>query len=314
MLLARLAGTIVLALGVSLSLVGPAHAQESRDAVRLDAVMEPNTLLDADALLLLWGRKLGVAMFYDQQMVGTKVRLPSGDLTWGTFKKVLDFNDIVLDQKEVLGQTLIFAHLRRNFPCKLGPPFPLVSAEEAAKHADEVVTTVLTVKHGGGNDIFATVRGLLVRDVNRIGNILYVRGPEAIILVDFGANIAYYARVIAALDVPGAGARVFDLAHSNAEDTALVLDPLADPGTKVVPAPRTNQVVVRGTAAELARMADLVAKVDVPTGSARPRHRADTGGVALWKIATAFAAVAFVGQTILLRRFQRRSLLTKLSV
>jgi hypothetical protein len=306
----HLAGTVVLALSVFLS--RGASAQDARfDDVILDASVEEGGV-DADKMLQLWGKRLGVPLYADQQLAGTKLRMQGGPITWSAFKKVLDFYDIVIDQKNLAGVTILFAHLRRNFPCKLGPPFPVVSVDEAWKHPDEVVSCVMKIQHGAGNDIFATVRGLLVRDVNRIGNILYVRGPEALIIVDFGSNVDYYAKMIRALDIPEGNTRVFDLEHANAEDLAHILDPLGDMGTRVIAAPRTNQVVVRGHGPDVARLAGLVSKLDVAGGPARPRFRADAG-IALWKIATAFAVVAFIGQTILLRRFQRRALLSKLA-
>ncbi len=310
----RLAPLVLL---VSCTLLAtPLRAQEGRfDQVTLEAVVEAGGQTDADALLQLWSKKLGVTIFIDQQMAGTKIKHlnSSTSMTWGGFKKVLDFYDIVIDEKEVVGQTILFAHLRRNFPAKVGPPFRTVTVEEAAKRPDEVVTALIPIKHGSGNDIFATVRGLLVRDVNRIGNILYVRGPEMIIIVDFGMNVSYYASVIRALDAPGAFVKVFDLQHGNADDTAVALEPLLEPGSKVISSPRTNQVIIRGNAGEAARLGEIIAKIDVPSGVQRPRFKADTMGIALWKIATAFAVVAFIGQTVLLRRFQRRALLTKLS-
>src|SRR4029077_20062058 len=101
-------------------------------------------------------------------MSGTNLRLSSGTIAWGAFKQVLDFHDIVIEQKTVVGATIFFAHLRRNFPARLGPPFEVVAADKLAGLGDQIVTATYRVENGAGNDIFATVRGLLVRDVNRI--------------------------------------------------------------------------------------------------------------------------------------------------
>src|SRR5205814_4459164 len=108
-------------------------------------------------------------------------------------------------------------HLRRNIPAKLGPPFPVVD-DKTLPPREELLTALVQVTNGAGNDIFATVRGLLVRDVNRIGNILYVRGPEVIIIVDYSANVEYYLKIIRALDVqaPGQITRVIPIQYAPA--------------------------------------------------------------------------------------------------
>ncbi|MCW8137834.1 MAG: hypothetical protein KIT58_02920 [Planctomycetota bacterium] len=69
---------------------------------------------------------------------------------------------------------------------------------------DELVTAVFQVKHGAGNSIFATVRGLLTRDTNRIGNILSTWGPRSSSSSTSPRRSATTrARVIDILDVAG---------------------------------------------------------------------------------------------------------------
>jgi hypothetical protein len=290
-----------------------AFGQDALDAIELDVKVDPATPIEADKLLALWSDRLQIPIVRDPQMAGTIIRLRDGKLSWGTFKQMLDFVDVVIEKRTIATANIFFAHLRRNIPARLGPPFPVVSVDELASRGDEIVTTVMNVKNGAGNDIFATVRGLLVRDVNRIGNILYVRGPETIIIVDFAYNCSYYAKIIQSLDVPGAGmnTRVFDLQHANVEDTLVALYPVAE-GVKLTGSPRTNQLIASGSATDVGRIASLVEKIDVATGTQRPRFHQDPG-VALWKLATAFAAIAFVGQTVLLRRYQKRLLAKALS-
>ena len=64
------------------------------------------------------------------------------------------------------------------------------------------MTRVVQVRHGGGNAIFATLRGLLTRDPNRVGNLLYVQGSEQLVVCDFARNVRYYEQTIRALDQP----------------------------------------------------------------------------------------------------------------
>jgi type II secretory pathway component GspD/PulD (secretin) len=329
MLSNRLAGTLVLALGVFLA--SPARAQDKPlDSVELNVEVDPNAAIDADKLLNLWSDALKVPILIDPQMVGTKFKLRSQQhMTWAAFKQIADFYDIVIEDREVLGTRILYARLRRNVPATVGPPFPLVAVPDLAAHSGEVVTTVIPIRNGSGNDIFATVRGLLVRDINRMGNILWVRGPDVMILVDFAQNVDYYAKIVSALDVPehSTPARVFRLEHAAAEDALRQLEPLFHDETttytkegpttaertlaRIVACPRTNQLIVRGSESEIATAARILAEIDTVDGKAPPRWREATPPWG-WKLAALFAAIAFIGQTILLRRFQRSLRTTKL--
>jgi type II secretory pathway component GspD/PulD (secretin) len=154
---------------------------------------------------------------------------------------------------------------------------------------DELVTAVFQVKHGAGASIFATVRGLLTRDTNRIGNILYVQGPERIILVDLASKVRYYREVIEQLDVPAAGpataTHIIQLQFADVTRVANVLWNLhpqtqaAAPaqGQPVVVAPaasgvpplritydaRTNQLLLSGPAEQLPAIERVVKALDV---------------------------------------------------
>src|SRR5262245_38684421 len=101
--LRRIAGASVVALAL-LALTAPqlSRAQDNKpaenlDNIELDNVVDPNAgPVDADAILRLWGRKLKIPIFIDQQMAGTKIKFLQSDvkLTWGLFKRILDFYDI----------------------------------------------------------------------------------------------------------------------------------------------------------------------------------------------------------------------------
>lgn len=110
-------------------------------------------------------------------------------------------NDVVL--VEVGG--VLQAHHRRNINARLAVPWELVDG--LAPDGDRPVTAVVPIRHGSGSSIFAVLRGLLVRDLNRIANILYVAGPEVIIVTDLAANVRHYQQVIATLDRPPPFAR-----------------------------------------------------------------------------------------------------------
>lgn len=308
----RIAGAAVIALAV-VAVAAPLSRGQDKppapptapnlDDIEIDAVTEGTN--DADAILKLWARKLKVPIFIDQQMAGTKIKFLQSDvkLTWGLFKKILDFYDIVLDEKEVNGHWIMFAHLRRNIPAKVGPPFPVVRADsneeksEKMPPREEIVTAVIQVNNGAGNDIFATVRGLLVRDVNRIGNILYVRGPEVIIIVDYASNVEYYLKVIRALDVqaPGQITRIIQINFAPAEDIVRVVQsllrgpgqggpggppgmPVGIPGTATLQPPqviadqRTNKLIVQAYKHQFPEIERLIGELDVKAPNRPPKY------------------------------------------
>lgn len=148
-------------------------------------------------LLQRWADARGKVLQLDPQLAQLRLRFGAdAALDATSFRHILDFHDVVLLERG----DVLEAHHRRNLSQKGGPPWQHV--EGLAPRTDELVTCVVPIEHGAGSSIFATVRGLLTRDANRIGNILYVQGPEVIILVDLGHNVRYYQEVIAALDRP----------------------------------------------------------------------------------------------------------------
>jgi len=242
---------------------------------------------------------LKLPIFVDPQMAGVKIKFLQADikLTWGIAKQILGFYEIVLEEKNVNGHWLMFAHMRRNVPAKVGPPFPVESIkdEEDIKKKlpprEEVVTAVIQVKNGAGNDIFSTVRGFLVRDINRLGNILYVRGPEVIIIVDYASNVEYYLKIIKALDVQAHGqeTRVIQVKFALAQDIVKVvqqlLRPQGGPGQPGAPPPgvpvgapggasllppqiigddRTNKIIVQAYDYQFQAIDQILTELDVP--------------------------------------------------
>jgi len=60
---------------------------------------------------------------------------------------------------------------------------------------------IFMVEHGDAAGIFRRLRGLLVRDPERAGNILYVPGSQLILLVDRASRLADYQALVDSLDV-----------------------------------------------------------------------------------------------------------------
>ncbi len=189
------AATLAALLFVSTSTFGLA---QERPVERPDGALHVEAgELPVEQLVQRWARAQGKVLQLDPQLVDERVRFSAdADLDAETLRHVLDMHDVVLVERDGVLQ----AHHRRNLSQKVAPPWDYV--EGLAPRSDRVVTCVVPIRHGAGNSIFATVRGLLTRDTNRIGNILYVPGPEVIILLDLGHNVRYYQEVIAALDRP----------------------------------------------------------------------------------------------------------------
>ena len=194
-----------LAAGLLVFAAVPALAQEQplerpEATLRVEAGEAP-----VSDLLQRWADARGKVLQLDPQLAQLRLRFgAAAELDAASLRHVLDFHDVVLLERG----DVLEAHHRRNLSQKGGPPWQHV--EGLAPRTDELVTCAVPIVHGAGSAIFATVRGLVTRDANRIGNILYVQGPEVIILVDLGHNVRYYQEVIAALDrppptAPGAG-------------------------------------------------------------------------------------------------------------
>ncbi|MCO5169436.1 MAG: hypothetical protein M9894_24085 [Planctomycetes bacterium] len=181
----------------ALVLSTPARAQVATptDGPRLEVAAGDLSVTD---LLERWAALEGKVLVVDPQVQPIRVRLTvDAALDARMLRHVLDMHDVVLVERD----GVLEAHHRRNVNQKAGPPWDYV--EGLAPRSDRLVTCVVPIRHGGGSSIFAVVRGLLTRDTNRISNILYVQGPEVLIIVDLGHNVRYYQEVIAALDRPG---------------------------------------------------------------------------------------------------------------
>lgn len=186
-----------LAAGLLLLVSTPATAQE-RPVERPDPTIQVEAgEVSLEQVLQRWASAQGKLLQLDPQLQPYTVRFAApASLDALTLRHVLDMHDAVLVERD----GVLEAHHRRNVAQKLGPPWDYV--EGLAPRDDRLVTCVVPIEHGAASSIFGVVRGLLVRDTNRIGNVLYVQGPEVIVLVDFGHNVRYYQEVIAALDRP----------------------------------------------------------------------------------------------------------------
>jgi type II secretory pathway component GspD/PulD (secretin) len=322
------------AIAIAFLLVSPAFADTPSGAARnVDDVTYgapfPTENADTAKILESWAQRLGNDVIVDPQIRGQTLKIIEGgpELTWGLFKQALDMQDdpVVIEEREVDGKWVTHAHCRRNLTTRIAPPFPVVGDDEALPKREQVVTAFVPVKNGCGADIFANVRGLLTRDVNRVGNILYVRGPEVLIVVDLAKNVDYYREVIRRLDVKPLGpeTRVFSLARAPAAYAARTIQTLFCPSSRLAPDkaqapdarepvvvsdPRTNQLFVTAHADTLAQVEKVVSSLDGETRApppSKPEVAASWGETLLrasGDIAAITLLVAFAGHMIGRRR------------
>ena len=291
------AGAPVVGLTVGLALLGlgaPVLAQETpRDQAEMTMEVRPDTEIAVPQILQQWGTKFDALVIMDPQVQTIRIKFLTNidvPMTWGTMKMILDFYDVVIVESQPTpnGPFVIRAHHRRNLAQKEGPPWRYVEGTDLPEH-EELVTAVFQVEHGAGNSIFSTVRGLLTRDTNRVGNILYVPGPEIIIIVDLASKVRYYGRVIQALDVAGPRVqmKIFQITFAPVQDLTNVLttvlatlggtqgvgqqgQPVATtPGqggraqTQVMADPRTNQLIVAAYPIDFPLIEQVISALDV---------------------------------------------------
>lgn len=301
----------LLATALALLPLGVARAQEKpRDDASMTVEFNADQEISASEILKAWALKFDALIVMDPQIQPIKIKFLTNTnqaLTWGTVKTILDFHDIVIVESQPTpgGPWLIRAHHRRNLAQKEGPPWRYVPGEDLPDH-EELITAVFQIKNGAGNSIFATVRGLLTRDTNRIGNILYVQGPEVLIIVDLASKVRYYARVIEALDVAGPRQqmKIFQISFAPVADMANIITSVLNTlggnvgtGTggqpvvvqqgqraqaQVIADPRTNQLIVAAFPIDFPLIEDVINALDV-------RVAAPTGRFHVYKCADADA-------------------------
>lgn len=292
------------AVSLALALAAPALAQQPPpstagaddgpdDAATLRVEMAPSSDVEVGALVATWARRFKALPIVDPQLAGIRVRLATPvdlDLTWGTVKQVLDLYDVVITESHPAGSAwVITANHRRNLPGRSGLVAGRVVGADAVPRHDELVTAIVRVQHGAGAMIFSTLRGIMARDPNRLSNILYVQGPELIIVVDLAPRVAWCLDIVRALDVEGPRRVLLDIelraapADDVARSLSAILGLLAGPAAPGMgppqPAPqveahadaRTNRLYVAVPAQDEALVRGLVTELDARAPTA-PRR------------------------------------------
>jgi general secretion pathway protein D len=290
------------ALGLAAALLCPfvALGQENKpDPGRLDSleyghIIEKGTPIEVERMLQIWASRLNTIILVDPTLAGAKIKFLQSDvtLTWGLFKEILKFNDIVIEERESDGRWLAKAAPRRLLQTSVDMPKKLIAKGEPLPTREEVVTAVIQISNGSGQDIYANLRGLLgQRDLNHIGNMLFVKGPEVILIVDFASNVAYYTKVIQAMDIraPGQITKVLTTNFAPPEDVVRVVQQLLHPGSPsgppgmpggpttssqpvVVADPRTNKIFVQALPYQIDEITWAIAELDIKATPKGPSY------------------------------------------
>ncbi len=280
------------ALIAATALAPSALAQDGGGAVR-DSEDEKIVLrvakgeeIEVEELLKDIGIRRGQLILPDKQLRGVKIKfLNNFDVTWDMLRFVLEMNDIKIVEKRMdNGEVVMSAVLQRNLPQMSSAVPRFMPPEEVEANgipdSSEILTAIIQVQNGAGNDIFSALRGLVTRDRDRVGNILYIRGPEVIIIVDLAPKVEYYYRVIKALDLPAPGQkiRVKQIVYAAADEIANTVNGLlraqgprvAQPGVvasqaqpQVIPDPRTNQIIIQAFVHEFVDIEEIIANLDI---------------------------------------------------
>lgn len=291
------------ALVLVLLMAGSSWAQPSDDA-KIDLRVPETAELQVPALLETVATKFEAILVLAPSVTGLRVKFANRanvPLTWGTIKKILRFNDVVVHESQPSGPGgpwMLQAMGAREVQTKSGGPTRFVPGTALPDH-DEVVTAVFQIENGAGSAIYANLRGILARDPTRGGNILYIQGPELLIITDATSNVRYYNRLIQALDVAGPRKKLrpFPIKYAEASQLATVITTLlqslsgtgAGGGGGARPVPtggggaggsqpqviadeRTNKLLVAAFPLDFPLVENIIRELDIKTGQQSGRY------------------------------------------
>jgi hypothetical protein len=192
---------LALSLGSTLAILSPALAQDAKlDAPLRVEVPAGEGLAEVGDLVRSWAGQTGRRAFVTQSVSGLRVRLGVGghSLTRGELTGLLQDHDVILVETEGRVRAMHNREAQNRVQISSGKVY---LQDAALPQLNTPVTLVYQVKSGAGAAIYANLRGLLSRDSTRMGNILYIQGPERILICDLAPKVAYYREVLRSMDV-----------------------------------------------------------------------------------------------------------------
>lgn len=210
---------LALTLGSTLAILTPTYAQDSK----LDAPLEVEVpagegAVEVGDLVRAWARQTGRRAFVTRQVANLKVRLGVGGhtLTRTQLSEALRDHEVLLVETPERVRAMHHRSAQSRIQLSAGK---IYTQDQALPTYNTPVTLVYQVKSGAGSTMFANLRGLMSRDSLRLGNVLYIQGPERIVITDLAPKVAYYREVMRKLDValiprqPSQHVTVYEVPH-----------------------------------------------------------------------------------------------------
>lgn len=158
-----------------------------------------------------------------------------------------------------------------------------VAVETSRAHGDQILTQIFRIQHENANNLVAVLRPLISPNNTINAN----PGNNSLVITDYADNLQRIAKIIAAMDTPGASdIEIVPLKHAVAADLAPLVQKLADGGNaagagaavpgatgtgavSVLVDPRSNGLILRASnPTRLAAVRDMVDKLDQPSRDA----------------------------------------------
>ncbi|MGE0486278.1 MAG: type II secretion system secretin GspD [Gammaproteobacteria bacterium] len=153
-----------------------------------------------------------------------------------------------------------------------------VDVDTPPSAGERITTAVIPLVNANAMELVAILRPLLPQEAH----LAAVASGNLLVVADSAANVQRMVGIVRQIDRPHGGeVEVVELRHAQAEDVAravsdAVLGPRAQQGAApsgpmIVADPRTNSLLLGGTAAERAAMHELIAALDRPARGAEGR-------------------------------------------
>jgi hypothetical protein len=200
--------TLTLALLLALSASAWAEGEPkppAKEPVLFTLATSEKTTLPLAMLMNSWAMHSKRGLVIDPLLVSHNlaIRQKSKDWTRSDVYWALDQIDAVLVETE----RTISVHARRNVATRQLPTPVFVRGNQALPSMNRPVMWIYHVRNGAASSIFANLRGMMSRDPTRYANILYVQGPELLIVRDLSRTLRLYQRTALELDGKGTSAK-----------------------------------------------------------------------------------------------------------
>lgn len=153
------------------------------------------------ALASLWGTATGRRASVTSSLTLRTIRIQKGTHTLSRTElaTILGQNEIAIVEDE---RQILLVEERALQTKTQGTAAAQYEGDAPLPRLHTQITWACTIKHGAASAIYATLRGLLSRDPTRNGNILYIQGPQKIVITDLAPKVSYYRNLIRQLDLP----------------------------------------------------------------------------------------------------------------